>query len=446
MNCNIKLKLISLFISVAVLLSGMYFGVFATTETGYEVSLSKSVTEIGGEVVLTVALTNYSAQSDQIRGLQIDINNVDTDVLEVVSYRSLIEDTTAASNTPSYSQSNSRVRLVYADFSGTLPVSDGGDGKMQVFEVMFRVNDRLETDGQIDLPVTVKLQTTQEQITLNSVCAIPYTVEIPETGYEVSLSNPLTETGKEVVLTIALTNYSARSDQIRGLQIDIENVDAGVLTVISYRSFIEDSTAVSNTPSYLESESRVRLLYANFSGTLPVSDGGNSKMQVFEVTFRVNGELEVDGQIELPVTVKLQTTEEQITLNSACEISYAVQTETICNVNISWSPMQFTYIDGEWNVDSHDYAEGEWLTDDNGSLITVENMGDGAVSATFTYLPTEDYENIIGSFHVENDSVSTIDIATSEQKTVSFRLAGRPTEAISNATIGTITVLIRLVE
>ena len=174
MNSKTKIKFLSFLITVTMLLSGMTFGVHAATEIGYEVSLSNSVTGIGKEVVLTVALTNYSAQSDQIRGLQIDIGNIDTDILSVVSYNSLIVDSSAVSNTASYSQNNSRVRLVYANFSGTLPVSNGEDGKMKVFEVKFKINSNLETDGQIELPVTVKIQTTSKQITLDHTVIVSY--------------------------------------------------------------------------------------------------------------------------------------------------------------------------------------------------------------------------------------------------------------------------------
>ena len=177
MNSKIKIKLLSFLITVTMLLSGLTFVVHAETEIGYEVSLSNSVTGIGKEVVLTVALSNYSAQSDQIRGLQIDIGNIDTAVLSVVSYNSLIVDSTAVSNTASYSQNNSRVRLVYANFSGTLPASNGEDGKMKVFEVRFKINGDLDADGQIELPVTVKLQTTNKQITLNSSSTITYAIQ-----------------------------------------------------------------------------------------------------------------------------------------------------------------------------------------------------------------------------------------------------------------------------
>ena len=91
MNSKIKIIFLSFLTTVTLLLSGLTFGVHAATEIGYEVSLSNSVTGIGKEVVLTVALTNYSAQLDQIRGLQIDIGNIDTNVLSVVSITQLLQ-------------------------------------------------------------------------------------------------------------------------------------------------------------------------------------------------------------------------------------------------------------------------------------------------------------------------------------------------------------------
>lgn len=170
-----KIKFMILLIMITMLFYGMSFVTSAAEETGYEVVLSDDVTEIGKEVVLTVALTNYTSQSDPIRGLQIDIENVDADVLSVVSYNSLITDSSAISNTASYSSNNSRIRLVYANFSGTLPVSDGSSGKMNVFEVKFKINSTLAIDGQVELPVTVKLQTVSSQITLSNSVIIGYT-------------------------------------------------------------------------------------------------------------------------------------------------------------------------------------------------------------------------------------------------------------------------------
>lgn len=267
-----------------------------------------------------------------------------------------------------------------------------------------------------------------------------------EIGYEVSLSNSVTGIGKEVVLTVALSNYSTQSDQIRGLQIDIGNIDTAVLSVVSYNSLIVDSTAVSNTASYSQNNSRVRLVYANFSGTLPASNGEDGKMKVFEVRFKINGELDADGQIELPVTVKLQTTNKQITLNSSNTITYAIQPSSVCSVNVFWSSMNFTYVDGAWDPVSHEYSDGEWSSNNNGGQITVENVGNTSISATFEYLPIEEYNNITGTFNIGNSIVSVVDIAVNEKQIVSFNLSGKPNTALTNAVLGIITLTIKLPE
>ena len=263
-----------------------------------------------------------------------------------------------------------------------------------------------------------------------------------ETGYEISLSRSVTPIGGEVVLTVALTNYGAQSDAIRGLQIDIDNVDADVLEVVSLRSLIVDGTAASNTPSHSQKNERVRLVYANFSGKLPVSDSADGRMDVFEVKFKVNGALSEDGQIELPVTVKLQTVSGQHTLKSSCTIAYGEQGESVYSVNISWTSMQFTYSDGEWNAESHEYGEGAWTVEENGGRITVENVGDSAISAQLTYSPGENFGNIRGDFYSGDGSVSELDLAVNEEKTVFFRLSGKPQGALTNAALGTIKITI----
>lgn len=261
-------------------------------------------------------------------------------------------------------------------------------------------------------------------------------------GYEVSLSDSVTPIGGEVVLTVALTNVSAQSTQIRGLQIDITGVDADVLEVVSYRSLITDATAASNTPSHSQVNSRVRLVYANFNGTLPVSVGADGKMPVFEVRFKISDALEAGGQIELPVILKIQTTSGQHTLNSSCAIAYGERDTSVNSVNISWTSMQFTYSDGAWNAQSHEYEEGEWNAVGNGGCITVENVGEQSLEVTFSYAPVPQYDNINGSFHTQSGTVLSVTLVAEEEKTVSFRLSGKPSDAIANAALGTITISI----
>ena len=265
-----------------------------------------------------------------------------------------------------------------------------------------------------------------------------------EIGYEVSLSNSVTEIGKEVVLTVALSNYSAQSDLIRGLQIDIGNIDTDVLSVVSYSSLIVDSTAVSNTASYSQKNSRVRLVYANFYGALPTSNSEDGKMKIFEVGFKINGNLDVDGQIELPVTVKLQTTNKQITLNSSSTITYVVQPSSVCSVNVSWSSMNFTYVEGEWDFVSHEYSAGEWLVVDNGGQIMVENIGDALVEVGFSYAPLTEHQNISGYFCIESNNVSILTIDPNEKQTVQFVLSGKSDDEMIDSALGTITVTIKL--
>ncbi len=146
---------------------------------GYETVLPATPTAIGDEVTLTVSLKNYTEQSDQIRGLQIDMTEIDTDILTVVSYESLISDPTADSNTASYSEANARLRLLYVNLQGTLPITHGESGLAPVFRVTFKINESVSASGQIDLPLTVKIQTTSGAITQNSTVTLAYQLHVP---------------------------------------------------------------------------------------------------------------------------------------------------------------------------------------------------------------------------------------------------------------------------
>lgn len=140
----------------------------AADAVGFHAAVSASDAKPGEQVEVVVSLTGYTAaaaEADAVRGLQVDITGVDPDVLQVVQYTSLIEDTTAESNTASYNAANKRVRLAYVQTSGTLPAPCE-----DVFKVVFQVNS--DVTGSIMLPVTVKMQTVTQQVTLTGSCTI----------------------------------------------------------------------------------------------------------------------------------------------------------------------------------------------------------------------------------------------------------------------------------
>ncbi len=139
----------------------------------YEVYCSNNNPAIGSTITIRVSLTDYVNAEKKIRGVQIDFTNIDRSVFEVVDHHTLIEETNVASNMTSYSEANSRVRLVYAKADGTL-----GDDVSDLMEFQLKINDTVTEEGTISIPITLKIQTTDVgapgRITQNTTLDINY--------------------------------------------------------------------------------------------------------------------------------------------------------------------------------------------------------------------------------------------------------------------------------
>lgn len=163
-------KNIAILLALVLLLQNLTVTAKASDAVGFKTTVLPSDVKPGEQVEAIVSLTGYTAEaaeSDAIRGLQVDITGVDTSVLRVIEYTSLINDSTAISNTVSYNESAQRVRLAYVQMAGTLPAPCEN-----VLKVVFQVNSDLTKGEGITLPVTVKIQTISQQITLNGECTI----------------------------------------------------------------------------------------------------------------------------------------------------------------------------------------------------------------------------------------------------------------------------------
>ena len=165
-------RIIALVLAIALTQPALSPKVNAAEAVGISTQISPTIAQVGEQVEVIVSLTGYTAETVAIRGLQVDVTGIDTDVLSVVEYTSLIEDPSAISNTASYNTNYQRVRLAYVQFSGTLPAPCA-----DVLKVTFRMNPDLTQDGSITLPVTVKMQTVSGQVTLKSDCVIQYTTQ-----------------------------------------------------------------------------------------------------------------------------------------------------------------------------------------------------------------------------------------------------------------------------
>ncbi len=110
------------------------------------------------------------------------------------------------------------------------------------------------------------------------------------------------------------------------------------------------------------------------------------------------------------------------------------------SVSITWTDMSFTYVDGAWDPVTHTYAAGTWQPTADGGKITVSNNGTMAMKFSFSYSANTSYSTIRGQFTHNGSTVTSVNVAANSSSVVNFTPTGKPTEAINNATLGTITV------
>ena len=112
----------------------------------------------------------------------------------------------------------------------------------------------------------------------------------------------------------------------------------------------------------------------------------------------------------------------------------------IVSVDIEWGAMNYTYSDGTWNTSTHSYDGGGWSDGGSGYVKVVNN---GTVNATAGFTFASDRKEISGSF-TDGTNVITdpVDVAAGQSQTTFLLLSGKPTEELSEAKIGTVTVRI----
>ena len=110
------------------------------------------------------------------------------------------------------------------------------------------------------------------------------------------------------------------------------------------------------------------------------------------------------------------------------------------SVDISWGAMEYEYSNGTWNVQTHSYDGAGW-TDNGTGFVTLKNTGETQTTAVLSY--SSNHSDIVGNFTDGSVSVlDTINLTTRQEKTIYLVLSGKPSEDLSNATIGTVTVRI----
>ena len=273
---------------------------------------------------------------------------------------------------------------------------------------------------------------------LAMLLCFPLTVKAESAlGHTVTLSSDSVNVGEIVTVTISLTGYTAETEEnIRGVQIDVTNVDSTILSVEDKQSLIVNPAAASNTASYSTANKRVRLLYSDYTNYLskPWSD-------VFQIKFKIKETVTESGSITLPVTVKIQTASDQVTLKSNCVINYTAEPLTVFNVDITWGSLSYSYSDGTWNPSTHEYEGSGWTCAENSNAVTVANNGDDSVQIGFTYTAKSDYREISGSFKDSgNNDVNSFTLASGNSRTTYLALSGKPNGELSSTAIGQVTV------
>lgn len=260
-------------------------------------------------------------------------------------------------------------------------------------------------------------------------------------SYTVSATTTTPTIGNEFEVVISLTNYAELASEIRGLQIDVKNIDSDVFEVVSHSSMLTDATAASNKTSYSSSSEYVRYVYLKLSGTMD-----KSVTDVMKFRLKVKDSLTEDGTITLPITFKIGTTSENITLTDSLTINYTLVPTNVVNVDVSWGSMEFIYDDGEWDTENHKWINDGWKpssTDCN--LISVKNTGNTDVKMQLGYTTKGSENNLNGKFTDEsgNEIKSTVQLAADgEKQKYWFNLYGTTAQRWDDEflTLGTITL------
>lgn len=276
------------------------------------------------------------------------------------------------------------------------------------------------------------------------VLVLPKSVFAAETfTYKVSATTTTPSIGSEFEVVISLTNYDSVDAEIRGLQIDVTNIDTSVFEIVSHSTMISDTSAASNKTSYSSSKNYIRLVYLKLAGSMD-----KSVTDVMKFRLKVKSDLTEGGSITLPISLKIGTMSENITLTDSLTINYQEASSSTVSVDVSWGSMEFTYDDGTWDDENHKWINNGWkpsTTDSN--LITVKNTGTTDVKMQLSYNPKSSYNSLNGTFvdgsNTVIDSVISLNADGTERK-YWFNISGTTeTRWTDNySTVGTITLTI----
>lgn len=185
---------------------------------------------------------------------------------------------------------------------------------------------------------------------------------------------------------------------------------------------------------------------AGMAVTVKGSKDGVSSSGLASVTYEIKsgteilktGSIPTNGNADINFTLKeLPIGELTVTVTATdaagnrSEISKEISTDTV-SVTITWDDLDFTYTDGAWDPKTHTYKDGSW--DRTQSEITVKNEGTRKVYANVSYSCSD--SSVL--FAVSGTTGSSL--STGESFLTYVNIGGRPTKALSKATIATLTV------
>ena len=273
---------------------------------------------------------------------------------------------------------------------------------------------------------------------------VPLSVMAAETyGYEVLVEPSTVAIGEEVTLTFRLTDYTEAKSGIRGFQIDITDVDDVLHNAVCTALVTDTEDLLSNTAKYQKNRDIVRHAYVKMSGAMSYEDA-----TLLEVKLSIPETYTEAGTLSLPLKVLIQNEAgDKITYTDTIDIPYSPDGSNpeqpdpeVVSVDITWGALSYTYTDGTWNAQSHTYSGAGWLDNDTG-FVTVSNTGKVDTAAEFVFV--SDRNEISGSFTDGETSVTEpVALSAGKSQKVYLTLSGKPSEDLSNTTIGTVTIKI----
>lgn len=256
-------------------------------------------------------------------------------------------------------------------------------------------------------------------------------------GYEIVIAPTPAVIGRNVVLTVKLTDYDESKPGITGFQIDINNSGEILQNAVCKTLVTDNANTISNTAAYQPKRDIVRHLYAKLSGTMAYD-----QTELVEVTIPIPDTFTEAGTISLPFRLLIGDEKDgEYTYNSTIDINYVpAGEEPDVSVDLAWGAMDFTYTDGAWNPNTHTFADGSWTANGDSNQVTVTNSGTADVKVRFDY--NSDRTDIAGAFsNGENVISGAVTIPADTAKTCYLLLKGRPRDKVmENAVIGQVTV------